>query len=124
MQTWTRRAWDAEAAAALGDLIPAEGTVAEDVAAGRLEVYRITGADADGWLLLQVADDELILIAGRGRGMAAVIPVLIRAARQTGCRRIMTRSFRRGYERFVRRMGFRRIPGGTPGEPRFCYVLQ
>jgi len=110
---WERRAWDAEAAAALGDLIDGDReAVLADLAAGRAELWRVRGPGYAGWLITRVeamrdGTLELVLVAGRGRGMAAAMPHLVEAARATGCRRIRAHSHRPGYGRFVAAMGFR-----------------
>lgn len=112
---WERRRWDDQAEAALGDLIDGDRqAVLEDLEDGRAELWRARGPGYEGWLITRVeamrdGGRELVLIAGRGRGMAAVMLVLREAARRSGCRRIRAHSHRPGYARFVAGLGFREV---------------
>ena len=76
-------------------------------------LVKLSGA-ASGMIITRIEQypdglKELVVVAGRGRNMAAVIETLTAICRKNAIRSIRVHSSRKGYQRLVEPMGFELI---------------
>lgn len=86
-------------------------------------LYRVESEAVSGWVILQVMDGALVIVAFVGRGCIPLIRALREAARQNGLKRVCWLSFHRVARRVFRREFFARIePTTIPGEFRYSIL--
>lgn len=113
MQTWTRREWCDEAAAALDDLIKADrDAVLERIKNGSALLFEIAGPEYDGWLIVHFFDDEggrvvCNCLALNGRNTAGGLADLMRIAKKAGAQKLICTTEQHGVARLYQRQGWR-----------------
>lgn len=113
MQTWTRREWCDEAAAALDELIRTDRElVLERIGLGAALLFEITGPDYGGWIILRFFDDAdgavvCDCVAFSGWNTAAGLSDLMRVAKKAGAQKLICTTEQAGVVRLYQRQGWR-----------------
>lgn len=119
--TMVKRAWCAEAQAALAPTFVGDvgmRKAAAGVIAEKMELWRVND---DSWAITEVFPGMLFIWSYAGRGSGQFVERMIRVARGMGLEQVSFFSYHKGAARLWKRYNPRMIPGGEPGEVQYIF---
>jgi len=110
MITLIQREWSHEVARHLKRACGSDmAIIADDVMNGRAQLFEVQG---HGYVVLRmenyVNDSQLVIVAGEGRGLKEVMPLLIQIGINSGANSIRLHTQRPGIEKMASAHGFKR----------------
>lgn len=102
-----RVSWSNDSAMALFDAARGDlDLIAAEVKSGNAQLFTVSG-NASGYIVVRPEGDELVIVAGSGRGLIPVVlPLLKDEAEKQGFKTIRTHVQKQGLIRLYKRYGF------------------